>query len=130
MGTPTTTQQADFDQRFMAAYDDYTTTFTHPALSGTELKRIIKKHQLVRHGKLLSHKQFSALLLHYHLPSREAWRIQMTEALFEAMSKAGMKQATITRMLSDALHISYTHAQRKIRKLRLVARHHGRHAES
>ena len=123
MGLSTTTDQADFDQRFLDAYADYTTTFTHPALSDTELKRIIKKHHLLRHGKLISHKQFSALLLRYHLPSREAWRRQITKTLFESMSKAGMKPATITRMLSDALHISYSHAHRKIRRLRLLARY-------
>lgn len=125
MGLPTTIQEADFDQRFLASYTDYAATFTHPALSTTELKRIIKKHQLFRHGKPISHKQFSALLLRYHLPSREAWRNQITKALFESMSNAGMKRATITRMLADVLHISYTHAQRKIRKLRLLARHQG-----
>lgn len=123
MGLSPTIQDADFDQRFMAAYADYTTTFTHPALSDTELKRIMKRHQLLRHGKLISHKQFSALLLRHHLPSREGWRNQIAEELYESMTKAGLKQATIIRMLADVLHISYTHARRKIRKLRLLSLH-------
>jgi len=118
----TKVKQADFDRRFLAAYAEYAANFTRPAFSAAELKRILKKHQLVRNGKLISHKQFSALLIRHRLLSRDAWRNQITDALFDVLLKAGMKKTSIIRILADTLHISYTKALRKIRKHGLVTK--------
>lgn len=118
----TKAKQADFDRRFLAAYADYAANFTRPAFSDAALKRILKKHRIIRNGKLITHKQFSTLLIRHRLLSRDAWRNQITDALFNALLKAGMKKAMITRVLADTLHISYTKAQRKIRKQGLLAK--------
>ncbi|MGF1758668.1 hypothetical protein L4D76_12140 [Photobacterium sagamiensis] len=118
----TKAKQADFDRRFLAAYAEYAANFTRPAFSAAELKRILKKHQLVRNGKLISHKQFSTLLIRHRLLSRDAWRNQITDDLFDTLLKAGMKKTRIIRILADTLHISYSKALRKIRKHGLVAK--------